>query len=111
MRARGGGVHRVTLDVRAHAGLTLVVPAGTFFHGSPDGAFQNMIVTSTLNTPLVAGSSHEVSLTTACANFHRRAPDQPSATILLAESVRLLKEAKATSAKAGKALNMPWPLQ
>lgn len=39
------------------------------------------------------------------------APDQQSATILLAESVRLLKEAKATSAKAGKALNIPWPLQ
>jgi hypothetical protein len=39
------------------------------------------------------------------------APDQASATVLLAESVRLLKEAKATSAKAGKALGIPWPLQ
>jgi hypothetical protein len=39
------------------------------------------------------------------------APDQTSATVLLAESVRLLKDAKATSAKAGKALNIPWPLQ
>ncbi len=39
------------------------------------------------------------------------APDQRSSTILLAESVRLLKEAKATSAKAGKALGIPWPLQ
>jgi hypothetical protein len=39
------------------------------------------------------------------------APDQRSATVLLAESVRLLKEAKATSAKAGKALGIPWPLQ
>ncbi len=39
------------------------------------------------------------------------APDQRSSTVLLAESVRLLKEAKATSVKAGKALNIPWPLQ
>lgn len=39
------------------------------------------------------------------------APDQASATILVAESVRLSKDAKATSAKAGKALNIPWPLQ
>jgi len=38
------------------------------------------------------------------------APDQTSATILLAESVRLLKVAKATSLLAGKALNIPWPL-
>jgi hypothetical protein len=38
------------------------------------------------------------------------APDQTSATILLAESVRLLKAAKATSLLAGKALNIPWPL-
>ena len=39
------------------------------------------------------------------------APDQASATELLAESVRLLNEAKATSAKAGKALGIPWPLR
>jgi hypothetical protein len=39
------------------------------------------------------------------------APDQQSATTLLAKSVGLLKEANATSAKAGKALNIPWPLQ
>ena len=39
------------------------------------------------------------------------APDQASATVLLAESVRLLKDAKATSLKAGKALGIPWPLQ
>ena len=39
------------------------------------------------------------------------APDQPAATVLLAESVRLLKEAKATSAKAGEALGIPWPLR
>ena len=38
------------------------------------------------------------------------APDQTSATILLADSVRLLKAAKATSLLAGKALNIPWPL-
>jgi len=39
------------------------------------------------------------------------APDQRSATILLAESNRLLKDAKATSTKAGKALGIPWPLK
>jgi hypothetical protein len=39
------------------------------------------------------------------------APDQRSTTILLSESVRLLKEAKATGDKAGKALGIPWPLQ
>jgi hypothetical protein len=39
------------------------------------------------------------------------APDQPSATALLAESVRLLKAAKATGVLAGKALGIPWPLQ
>jgi hypothetical protein len=39
------------------------------------------------------------------------APDQASSTVLLAESVRLLKDAKATGLQAGKALNIPWPLQ
>ena len=39
------------------------------------------------------------------------APDQRSSIALLEESLRLLKEAKATSAKAGKLLDMPWPLQ
>jgi hypothetical protein len=39
------------------------------------------------------------------------APDQASSTVLLAESVRLLKEARTTSATAGKALGIPWPLQ
>lgn len=39
------------------------------------------------------------------------APDQRSVTVLLSESVRLLKAAKLTSAKAGKALGIPWPLQ
>ncbi len=38
------------------------------------------------------------------------APDQTSATILLAESVRLLKLAKTTGGLAGKALGIPWPL-
>ena len=39
------------------------------------------------------------------------ASDQRSSTILLAESVALLKKAKTTSLAAGKALNIPWPLQ
>ena len=39
------------------------------------------------------------------------APDQASSTSLLAESTRLLKEARTTSTKAGKALGIPWPLQ
>lgn len=39
------------------------------------------------------------------------APDQPSATALLAESVRLLRAASATGALAGTALGIPWPLQ
>lgn len=37
--------------------------------------------------------------------------DQRSATILLSESNRLLKAAKASSTKAGKALGIPWPLK
>ena len=39
------------------------------------------------------------------------APDQKSAIILLSESNHLLKDAKATSVKAGKALGIPWPLK
>ena len=39
------------------------------------------------------------------------ATDQSSSTGLLAQSVQLLKQAKATSALAGKALGIPWPLQ
>lgn len=39
------------------------------------------------------------------------AVDQASSTILLAESVRLLKASKASSALASKALGIPWPLQ
>jgi hypothetical protein len=39
------------------------------------------------------------------------APDQQSATALIAESVKLTARAKATSVQAGKALGIPWPLQ
>jgi hypothetical protein len=39
------------------------------------------------------------------------APDQSSATALVAESVRLMNESKATSVRASKALGIPWPLQ
>lgn len=39
------------------------------------------------------------------------AKDQSSSTTLLAQSTQLLKQAKATSVLAGKALNIPWPLQ
>ncbi len=39
------------------------------------------------------------------------AVDQTSSTILLAESVRLLKASKASGALASKALGIPWPLQ
>ena len=39
------------------------------------------------------------------------AADQTSATMLVNESTRLFKEAQVTSAKAAKALNIPWPLQ
>lgn len=39
------------------------------------------------------------------------ASDQRSAIALLDDSARLLAEAKGTSAKAGKALGIPWPLQ
>ena len=38
-------------------------------------------------------------------------PDQASSTALLAQSVQLAKQSKATSALAGKALGIPWPLQ
>ena len=37
--------------------------------------------------------------------------DQASSTALLAQSVQLAKQSKATSALAGKALGIPWPLQ
>ena len=39
------------------------------------------------------------------------AADQSSSTALLAQSVQLLKQSKATSALASKALGIPWPLQ
>jgi hypothetical protein len=38
------------------------------------------------------------------------APDPASATELRGESVRLMKQARSTSVKAGKALGIPWPL-
>ncbi len=38
------------------------------------------------------------------------APDQASANELRGESARLVKQAKGTSVKAGKALGIPWPL-
>ena len=38
------------------------------------------------------------------------APDAATANVLREESVRLLKQAKANSIKAGKALAIPWPL-
>ena len=38
------------------------------------------------------------------------APDVATANVLREESVRLLKESKANSIKAGKALGIPWPL-
>jgi hypothetical protein len=38
------------------------------------------------------------------------APDPASATELRGESVRLVKQARSTSVKAGKALGIPWPL-
>ena len=39
------------------------------------------------------------------------ATDQASSLALVSESMRLTTEAKATSARAGKALGIPWPLQ
>jgi len=74
IRPRGAGVHRVQLEVSAHADLVLVIPAGTFFRGAPDGEFQNMIVTETVSARLRAGQSHQLVVPTACTNFHRRAP-------------------------------------
>ena len=69
--------------------------------GGPAGASARELTALTL---LETDQSLE-KLAEACA-----APDPASANALREESVVLLKQAKSTSIKAGKALAIPWPL-
>jgi hypothetical protein len=71
IRAHGGGVRTVTLEVTARADVELVVPAGTFFRAAN---VQNMVVMKTATVHLDRGTTQAIVLATACASFHRPAP-------------------------------------
>lgn len=88
IHARGGGVRSVALEVRAHADVDLVVPAGTFFRA--DSNVQNMVVMKTQAARLDRGKSQTITLATACASFHRAAPST-SDTLTLAAATPALQ--------------------